>query len=399
MSEKYDMESKTNISLNLQIPNYSVVVYAVQGDVMSREITALLYDGQTAFTPPVGALGTVRYMKPDGSSGFYDTLEDEETVAVTWEGNAATIRLAEQALTVAGDVIMQLSFYSQDAQRLSAFNFRLCVEKNPLSDEEFESTDYYSVLTARIASVLGAVAHAPQINESGHWVLWDEEAQEYYDSGVNATGPQGIQGETGATGAYMADINRISGTGAAGTSDVYEVELSDGRTAGTFNVYNGADGQGAPGSATPQRDGTASAGSANAYSREDHVHPINVVSTMPEMDGVGSAGTAGTYARSDHIHPKDTSKADVTDVEALQEAAQDKVLYFYGIECSAVSGNFVTISDGAITTDHVLTFMEFADSSKITTDVTWITADGSLALSGTCSAATTVDIVLVKKDN
>ena len=84
------------------MPNFSVVVYAVQGDVMSREVTAALYDGQTPFVPPVGALGTVRFLKPDGTSGFYDTMEDDETVAVTWEGNEATIKLAEQILTVPG---------------------------------------------------------------------------------------------------------------------------------------------------------------------------------------------------------------------------------------------------------------------------------------------------------
>ena len=267
------MKSTTNIYLNLQMPNYNVIAYAVQGDVMSREITAILHDGQTPFIPSVGALGTVRYLKPDGTSGFYDTLEDEETVAVTWDDNVCTIRLAEQVLTVPGDVIMQLSFYNADAERLSTFNFRLAVEKNPLTDEEFESTDYYSILTARIAAVLGAVAHAPQINELNHWVLWDEEAQDYYDSGVSATG---TPGPTGPAGPYMASIAKTSGSGSPGTTDEYQVTLSDGtHPTGTISVYNGADGQGSPGSATPQMDGTASAGSAAAYSREDHIHPTD----------------------------------------------------------------------------------------------------------------------------
>lgn len=254
------MKSNTNISLNLQMPNFSVVVYAVQGDVMSREVTASLYDGQTPFIPSVGALGTVRFLKPDGTSGFYDTLEDDETVAVTWEDNIVTIRLAEQVLTVPGDVIVQVSFYNADAERLSTFNFKVVVEKNPLTDEQFESTDYYSVLTARIAAVLGAVAHAPQINELNHWVLWDEEEQDYYDSGVEATGPQGPQGPQGEQG------------------------------------EPGRDGQGAPGSALPLMDGTASAGSQIVYSREDHRHPT------------------------------DTSRASATDVAALEEKANTLVM-------------------------------------------------------------------------
>lgn len=316
------MKSTTSINLNLQLPNYSVAVYAVQGDTMSREIEADLFDGQTPFTPPAGALGTVRYYKPDGTSGFYDTLEDEETVAVTWDDNVATIRLAEQTVTVPGEVLVQLSFYSADAERLSAFTFRLFVEKNPYSDQEFESTDYYSVLTARIAAVLGAVAYPPTINAQGHWMLFNTETQQYYDSGVNATGPQGPQGIQGPQGVSVVSVTKKSGTGSAGTTDVYNVNLSNETVAGTFNVYNGNDGQGSPGSATPLMDGTPSAGSANAYAREDHVHPKDtskldasafvLSSATPQMDGTGAAGTSTQVARADHVHPSDSTKMDAT---------------------------------------------------------------------------------------
>ena len=72
---------------------------------------------------------------------------------LTWDDNVATIRLAEQTVTVPGEVLVQLSFYSADAERLSAFTFRLFVEKNPYSDQEFESTDYYSVLSVYSSSV------------------------------------------------------------------------------------------------------------------------------------------------------------------------------------------------------------------------------------------------------
>ena len=361
------MKSTTNIYLNLQMPNYNVIAYAVQGDVMSREITALLYDGQTPFVPSVGALGTVRYMKPDGTSGFYDTLEDEETVAVTWDGNVCTIRLAEQVLTVPGDVIMQLSFYNADAERLSTFNFRLSVEKNPLTDQEFESTDYYSILTARIAAVLGAVAHAPQINELGHWVLWNEENQEYYDSGVDATGPEGPDGPRGYA---IGSVTKKSGTGAAGTTDVYSMKLGDPSQTevGTFNVYNGSDGQGSPGSATPLVDGTASAGSALAYSREDHVHPSDtsklnasefvITESIPEMDGTASAGVSTEVARADHVHPSDTSKLD-----ASEFILSDNEPYSNG---NASSG----MSNEVSRADHVHPF-EYTRTTSSKTGITW----------------------------
>ena len=80
-------------------------------------------------------------------------------------------------------------------------------------------------------------------------------------------------GANGTNGVSIASIEKASGTGAGGSTDVYNVILSTGVVGGTFSVYNGADGQGAPGSALPSEDGTASAGVSTGYSREDHVHP------------------------------------------------------------------------------------------------------------------------------
>ena len=56
-------------------------------------------------------------------------------------------------------------------------------------------------------------------------------------------GPQGIQGKTGATGNGIASIALKSGTHAAGTTDTYEINFTDGTTF-DFLVYNGADGAG-----------------------------------------------------------------------------------------------------------------------------------------------------------
>lgn len=85
--------------------------------------------------------------------------------------------------------------------------------------------------------------------------------------------------------------------------------------------------------------------------------------------------------------------------QTLTNQITDKVLYLTGIACSALTGDFATVSNSAITADHVVTECVFANPSAITTDVTWTTASGSLTLNGTCSTATTVNVVLVKKDN
>ncbi|KAA6367555.1 MAG: hypothetical protein EZS28_036917, partial [Streblomastix strix] len=56
--------------------------------------------------------------------------------------------------------------------------------------------------------------------------------------------------------------------------------------------------------ALPIVDGTATTGISTQYSRGDHVHPLNITSTIPNSDSAsGSVGTANYYAKSDHSHP------------------------------------------------------------------------------------------------
>ena len=154
------MESVTNLNLNLQYPNYTTIMHAVQNDRLSRKISATLSDGATAWTPPTGTLAIVRFVKADGTMGFYDTDEDGNT-AVTWTGNVATIMLAEQVLTVAGDVFCQINFYNASEERLSTFSFVIRVQPNVITDETIESTDYFNILTQQIAEIMAAITNMP----------------------------------------------------------------------------------------------------------------------------------------------------------------------------------------------------------------------------------------------
>ena len=155
------MQSNTPLNLNLRHPNYATTMYAVQHDRMSRKITAIMTDGDTPFEPQYGTDAIVRYKKPDGTCGFYDTLEDETTPAVSWSGNVATIWLAEQALTVAGVVLCQVNFYDGDKQRLSSFTWKIVVEENVCPDDDITSSDYFNILTQQIASILAVIENMP----------------------------------------------------------------------------------------------------------------------------------------------------------------------------------------------------------------------------------------------
>ena len=84
----------------------------------------------------------------------------------------------------------------------------------------------------------------------------------------------------------------------------------------------------------------------------------------------------------------------------IAEEIENRVLWFPGVTVSATTGNIVAINDSRITAAHVLARCEFANNSNITALSSWSTETaGTFTISGTCTAATTADILLVKKNN
>lgn len=372
--------STTAITLNMQLPNIATVAWAVQGDQLSRQIQATLVDGSTAWYPQQGYAGVIRAHKPDGTVAVYD-VDEAGNPAVTWEDNVATIAIVQQALTVPGTVLMQLEFYDADEARITAFGWAMNVQPSAVTDNEFLSSDYYNILTLQIAGVLGATGHAPYINpDNRNWMLWDDETAEYVDSGYSSEGTPGTPGPAPeVTGTSYRYANSNSGT-------TVPTSWSDTRPAtvpGTWAwtettvTFNGSETTVFYSCAYQGNDGTGAAGSA-----------------LPLMDGTAAVGTAVAYSREDHVHPTDTSRASVADV-------QDKILYYSAVTVSAGSGIIASITDSAITSDHVVVDCVFTVPTNITTDVTWTTSNTApqLTLNGTCTAATTASITLAKKNN
>lgn len=120
---------------------------------------------------------------------------------------------------------------------------------------------------------------------------------------------QSISGTTVPTGSWSSSIPTVTQGNFLWTRTT--IAFNSGSPIVFYSVsYVAVDGEGSPGSATPLVDsGSGVVGTATAYSRQDHQHPINVATTgTPVMDGTASLGSAGTYARTDHVHPTDTSR-------------------------------------------------------------------------------------------
>ena len=228
------MQSTTNITLDLQQPNVAVTADAKQNDLMSRVIVAQLKDGSAEWTVPGGASAFIRYKKPDGTGGFYDTMEDNTTPAYSVSGSTITFILCEQMTTVPGSVYVEINFYT-GTEKLTSFCFLLRVQASVLDDATIVSSDYYNVMTATLAQMAAIAANLP----------------------------------VPSTSTPLAD----SGSGVIGSA----VGYARGDHQHPLNV---------PGSGTPASLGTADNGSASTYARSDHVH------AMPSSSDVGAVPAA-----------------------------------------------------------------------------------------------------------
>ena len=152
------LETTAALRVDLVDPGAPQIIHAVQDDSNSRKIAFSIYAGGAQWAVPDGTLVTVRYKKPDGTAGFYDTLPDGSTPAATIDGNVVTVSLVPQAFTVRGNVPVQIKLYDSVGTSIATFAVVMHVSDNVVSDAEIVSSDYYSVLTKQIADVLAAAA-------------------------------------------------------------------------------------------------------------------------------------------------------------------------------------------------------------------------------------------------
>ena len=156
------MNINQSVALNLSAAEPVPRLSMVQGDSNTRTIKATLWDGSQPFSVPAGAACMVRYSKPDGTGGLYDTTEGG--AAVTASGSTVTAPVATQMLTVAGLVMAEIDIYGTgsgvSAERLATFRFLVEVTPSVYPDATIISSDYYNILTSAIASAVSAAESA-----------------------------------------------------------------------------------------------------------------------------------------------------------------------------------------------------------------------------------------------
>lgn len=158
------MNINQTVALNLSEAIAPPTLRMAQDDANTRTIKASLWDGAQPFSIPTECVCMVRFGKPDGTGGLYDTTEGGQKVS--YSGNVVTAPVAAQMLAVAGAVKAQIDIYGggekQQAEKLATFRFRVEVEPSAYADAKIISSDYYNILSSQIAAAVEAGAKADQ---------------------------------------------------------------------------------------------------------------------------------------------------------------------------------------------------------------------------------------------
>lgn len=128
-----------NVTMDLMLPGYPAVMYAVQEDRYTRQLRIELKCSGMNWPVPENVALRVRYARPDGTGGEYDTLPDGSSA---WSaiGNVLTVLLAPQVLEVAGSVSLWITLLQGQIQ-LSTFPVLLHVTSKTVPADNGTHTD------------------------------------------------------------------------------------------------------------------------------------------------------------------------------------------------------------------------------------------------------------------
>lgn len=133
---------KITQEVNIDVVNYGSppVIYATQGDDLSRQIKINLRNNGKSLEIPADSSGIVRYKREDGHGGNYDTNANGEK-AVEFSGSAAVVQIAPSVLSFPGIVDFVLAIVHGDSV-LHTFSLQINVKENP-GVSGSENDDFY----------------------------------------------------------------------------------------------------------------------------------------------------------------------------------------------------------------------------------------------------------------
>ena len=253
-------------NIDISQPRGPLVLYVSQGDSLSRFFSVTVTDNGAAYTPPDGAIYTVRFGAPGMPAGWYDTIEEVgggTHPAVVADENTYTVEIAEQAVSKPGQNVLVLIVSDAAGYTLASWAFALQVAAVPGYDAP-EATVYYNALSEQVAQTLAnAQAAAASATLAESWAVggtgtregedtnnaeyWAQQAQQvsqgalgWYETeqALQAAHPTGTNGQWAIIGSTDTIWTWDSDTGAwvnsgaqVDLSNYYTKEKSDARYA------------------------------------------------------------------------------------------------------------------------------------------------------------------------
>lgn len=360
--------------INRNIPD---IVKIVQYDQTLPIIAVGLFKAGVAYALPSGAACNIRVKKPDGYVIYNPALGCNTARTVVYFE-------ATNQMTVAAGEMHAIVEVVSGAKIAGTSPLRIRVEENPIQNDDIESED--EVIT--IAALAGVA----------------QEARDEAVASASAAAGSATTASTKASDAASSASTASSKATAAATS----------ASQASTSASNAS--QSASTASTAAATATTKAGEAaiSAQAAAQSAASLNTERLLGDFATYQSSLTAsraykvGEYLTyNGYLYKVTTAIASggtiTPGTNCVQTTVGDEVanncLRFENVTVSATTGDIATITDARITADHVLAYIEWGNSSAITTDCTLTTSAGSAVINGTCTAATTATVTLVKKRN
>lgn len=225
------MEAISEIAVDLLRPGMPVIVHAKQNDSATRYLYVTLTQNGAPYEIPAGTIGTMRVRKPDGTACFYDSTETAQAVSIS--GNVVQCLLVDQALTAAGKAECEVNLYNSGGEKLTSFTFALLIQASVLDDAEIVSSDYYNILTQKIAEAQQAASAAASSAQEA-----EQSAQDAAAAVVDAV--KSVNGKTpGSSGAVTVGGADIQLSGYSMPSSASPIAAADSVNAGLGKLEAG----------------------------------------------------------------------------------------------------------------------------------------------------------------
>ena len=214
-------------------------IHAVQGDCNSRKLILSMHVGQELWLVPQDVTVQMRYRKPDGTGGIYDTLPNG-IQAWSVQDNLVLVTLAPQMLTVAGVVRSQVVL-QQKGSLVATFEVQIVVQEDPsvgtLKSEDYTNLRMWmaeqiedALSKAKLTGTFDGATFVPKVSSNGI-LSWTNDKGLINPESVNINAPQGVLPvENGGTGAETAAEARANLGAAAAGYGYGEIPVSLGST-------------------------------------------------------------------------------------------------------------------------------------------------------------------------